>query len=84
MFTINESINVIEVVYPKIGEILAECFGILNIVMVIGIFGKLKSQIEIYDLGILLLIKYYYKKLYSYFKINDKIKTQNLTLIFDS
>ncbi len=43
MFTISKSVNVIDVVYPKIGEILAECFGILNIIMIIGVIAKIKS-----------------------------------------
>jgi hypothetical protein len=51
-------------VFPKIGEILAECFSILNILMAIGFLASILSEIGIYDVGIKILLKYYYNKIF--------------------
>ncbi len=51
-------------VFPKLGEILAECFSILYVLMALGYFGKILSDIGIYDVGIKILLKFYYNKIF--------------------
>ncbi len=56
--------NIANVVYPKITELLAECLSIFNILLSCGFIATIFSNIALKDFSIVLLLRYYYKKLF--------------------
>ncbi len=58
---LSRSFEIVNVEYPKLGEVLASFNSILNLLLIIGFLGNIYSKSENFNLFIKIFMNIYYK-----------------------